>query len=101
MSEPRFREGQRERQDLVSTNWLGERLGRPDIALVDASVGNRLGNGDAWLSDRATFQARHIPGARFADLVSEFSKPEGRFAFTRPTAPQFACAAGGIGLANK
>jgi thiosulfate/3-mercaptopyruvate sulfurtransferase len=101
MSYSAFREGRRERQDLVSTKWLGERLGRSDIALVDASVGKRLGNDDAWLSDRAAFEARRIPGARFADLVSGFSDPEGRFAFVRPTATRFASAAGAIGLTNR
>src|ERR1700685_4109719 len=100
MFDPAFREGPHERQDLVSTEWLAERLGRPDIALVDASVGKNLGNDDIWLSDRAAFEAGHIPGARFADLVSDFSDPEERFAFTRPTASRLASAAGAIGLTN-
>jgi 3-mercaptopyruvate sulfurtransferase SseA len=98
MCDPAFREGPDERQELVSTEWLAERLGRPDIALVDASVGKGLGNDGAWLSDRAAFEAGHIPGARFADLVSDFSDPEERFAFTRPTAARLASAAGAIGL---
>src|ERR1700722_11535882 len=93
-------EGYREHQDVVSTHWLAERLGRPAIAVVDASVSKRLGN-DAWVSDRAAFEAGHIPGARFADLVSDFSDPRGRFAFTRPTAARFAAAAGAIGLTNR
>jgi thiosulfate/3-mercaptopyruvate sulfurtransferase len=101
MSDPGFRKGQRERQDLVSTKWLMERLRRPDIALVDASVGKRLGDGDTWRSDRAAFEAKHIPGARFADLVSGFSDPEGRLAFMRSTATRFASAAGAIGLTNR
>ena len=77
------------------------RLGRPEIALVDASVAKRLGNDDAWLSDRAAFEAGRIPSARFADLVSDFSDPQERFAFTRPTAAQFAAAAAAIGLTNR
>jgi thiosulfate/3-mercaptopyruvate sulfurtransferase len=101
MSDSAFRKGQRESQDVVSTKWLVERLGRPDIALVDASVGKKLGNDGAWLSDRAAFEGRHISSARFADLVSDFSEPEGRFAFTRPTAPRFASAAGAVGLTNR
>jgi thiosulfate/3-mercaptopyruvate sulfurtransferase len=94
-------EGYREHQDVVSTHWLAERLGRPAIAVVDASVSKRLGNDDAWVSDGAAFEAGHIPGARFADLVSDFSDPRGRFAFTRPTAARFAAAAGAIGLTNR
>jgi thiosulfate/3-mercaptopyruvate sulfurtransferase len=101
MSYSAFREGRRERQDLVSTKWLGERLRRLDIALVDASVGKPLGNDEAWLSDRSAFEARRIPGARFADLVSDFSDPEGRYTFMRPTVTRFASAAGAIGLTNR
>ena len=97
MSEPAFFEHCHRRQDLVSTKRLVERLGRADIAVVDASVRK---NDDIWLSDRAAFEAGHIPGARFADLVSDFSDPEERFAFTRPTASRLASAAGAIGLTN-
>jgi thiosulfate/3-mercaptopyruvate sulfurtransferase len=63
--------------------------------------GKQLGNDEVWLSDRAAFEAGHIPGSRFADLVSGFSDPEGRFAFMRPTATRFASAAGAIGLTNR
>src|SRR5260221_14648868 len=98
MFDPGFREGQGERQDLVSTKWLVERLRRPDVALVGASVGKRFGSDDTWLSDRAAFEARHITGARFADLVSDFSDPERPFAFAGPTAPCFASAACATGL---
>ena len=100
MSEPAFFEHAHRRQDLVSTKRLVERLGRPDIAVVDVSVSKRLENDDIWLSDRAAFEAGHIPGARFADLVSDFSDLEERFAFTRPTASRLASAAGAIGLTN-
>src|SRR5258708_39690583 len=101
MFDPGFSEGQLKRQDVVSTKWLVERLGRPDIALVDASVRKNRGSDGAWLSDRAALEAGHIPSGRFADLVSDFSEPEGRFAFTRPTAARFAAAAGAIGLTNQ
>jgi thiosulfate/3-mercaptopyruvate sulfurtransferase len=96
-----FRESMGERPDLISTFWLAEHLGRPDIALVDASVVRTLGNDGAWLSDRAAYETRRIRGARFADLVSDFSDPEGPFAFTRPAAARFAFAAGAIGLTDK
>jgi thiosulfate/3-mercaptopyruvate sulfurtransferase len=88
----------REQADLVSTKWLVERLGRPDIAVVDASVSKI---DDLWLSDRAAFEAGHIPGARFADLVSDFSDPEAPFSFTRPTVARLASSTGAIGLTNR
>lgn len=58
---------------LVSTAWLAERLGTPDISIVDAT----------WLlapGDRAPareFQERHIPGAFFFDIdeVSDAANP--------------------------
>ena len=93
-----FFRGSHKRRDLVSTKRLLERLGRPDIAVVDASVSKIS---DIWLSDHVAFEAEHIPGARFADLVSDFSDPEGPFAFTRPTAARLASAARAIGLTNR
>jgi thiosulfate/3-mercaptopyruvate sulfurtransferase len=56
---------------------------------------------DIWLSDRAAFESGHITGARFADLVSDFSDPQAPFAFPRPTAARLASAAGTIGLTNR
>jgi thiosulfate/3-mercaptopyruvate sulfurtransferase len=101
MSGSAFSEGSRERQDLVSTTWLAGRLKQPDIAIVDASVVKGQGGDDTWLSDRAAFEAGCIPGARFADLLSDFSDPEEAFAFPRPTAARLAAAAQAIGLTNR
>jgi thiosulfate/3-mercaptopyruvate sulfurtransferase len=98
MSHSGFFRGSHKRQDLVSTKWLLERLERPDIVVVDASVSKI---DDIWLTDHLAFEAGHIPGARFADLVSEFSDPAGPFAFTKPTAARLASAAGAIGLTNR
>ena len=93
-----FFRGSHKRRDLVSTKRLPERLGRPDIAVVDASVSKIS---DIWLSDHVAFEAEHIPGARFADLVSDFSDPQAPFAFPRPTAARLASAAGTIGLTTR
>jgi thiosulfate/3-mercaptopyruvate sulfurtransferase len=98
MSHSGFFRGAHKRQDLVSTKQLLERLGRPDIAVVDASVSKI---DDIWPSDRAAFESGHTTGARFADLVSDFSDPQAPFAFTRPTAARLASAAGTIGLTNR
>jgi thiosulfate/3-mercaptopyruvate sulfurtransferase len=98
MSDYAFLERFQKRQNVVSTKWLVEHLESPDVAIVDASVVKGLSDGETWVSDRATFEADHIPGARFADLVSDFSDPEEHFAFTRPRAARLAGAAQAIGL---
>lgn len=48
--------------DLVSTEWLADHLGDPDLAIVDATL--FLDARDA----RAEFAEHHIPGARFLDI---------------------------------
>jgi thiosulfate/3-mercaptopyruvate sulfurtransferase len=49
---------------LVTTSWLGERLGRDDIVVLDASWFLPPPSRDA----RAEFAESHIPGARFFDI---------------------------------
>ncbi|RUT34905.1 3-mercaptopyruvate sulfurtransferase [Arsenicitalea aurantiaca] len=49
---------------FVSTDWLAQRLGAPDIAIVDASWYLPDQNRDP----RAEHEAGHIPGAVFFDL---------------------------------
>lgn len=50
--------------DLVSTEWLADHLGEPDLVVVDASwhmpASGRHG--------RAEYETAHIPGARFLDI---------------------------------
>lgn len=50
--------------DLVSTQWLADNLGQPDIAILDSSLFMPASGRDA----RAEFLAAHIPGARFLDI---------------------------------
>ncbi|RPF72081.1 sulfurtransferase [Aurantiacibacter spongiae] len=69
---------------LVDAQWLAERLGTPDIAILDASAHLPDANRDA----RAEFEAAHIPGARYLDLktlVDESSAVPSAF----PTRIQF------------
>ena len=58
----RAREG--EDGQLVSTDWLAERLGAPDIRILDASYYLPGDERDA----RALYLEAHIPGARFFDI---------------------------------
>ncbi len=58
---------------LVSTQWLADNLGQPDLVVVDASLFMPSSGHDA----RAEYLAAHIPGARFFDIeqLSDKSHP--------------------------
>ena len=58
---------------VVSTEWLMERLGRPDTAVVDASWYLPAHNRDA----KAEYAAAHIRGAGFFDIdkIADSSSP--------------------------
>ena len=58
---------------LVSTQWLAEHLGQPDLVILDASWHMPA----TGRSGRDEFLANHIPGARFLDIdaVSDRSNP--------------------------
>ena len=49
---------------LVTTGWLAEHLGAPDLRILDASWHMPDSGRDA----RAEFEAGHIPGARFFEI---------------------------------
>lgn len=71
-------------ESLVSTGWLAEHLGEPDLTVVDASwfmpASSRSGR-DEYLN-------AHIPGARFLDIdeLSDHSNPAPHML---PSAEQF------------
>jgi thiosulfate/3-mercaptopyruvate sulfurtransferase len=79
--------------DLVSTEWLAERLGEPGLVVVDASAHLP----DAGRDARAEFEAAHIPGARFLDLdtLKDLASP---VPAALPTAEQFAARMAAIGV---
>ncbi|MCD2323161.1 sulfurtransferase [Sphingomonas sp. IC-56] len=54
---------------LVTTDWLAERLGDPDLLVLDASYTSKI-PGAPPSDPQANFAAAHIPGARFLDLDS-------------------------------
>ena len=58
---------------LVSTGWLAQHLGEPDLAVVDASWHMPA----TGRSGRDEYRAAHIPGARFLDIdaISDRSHP--------------------------
>jgi thiosulfate/3-mercaptopyruvate sulfurtransferase len=60
-------------ESLVSTEWLAQRLGEPDLVVVDSSWHMPA----SGRSGRDEYLAAHIPGARFLDIdeVSDHSDP--------------------------
>ena len=81
--------------DLVSTEWLAERLGEPGLVVVDASAHLP----DAGRDATAEFAAAHIPGARFLDLdtLKDLDSP---VPAALPTAEQFAQRMAQIGVSD-
>lgn len=77
---------------LVSTAWLAERLGDPEVQVVDATwfmPGEGVG--------RESYAAGHIPGAVFFD-IDEVSDRASDLPHMLPSPEAFAEAAGGLGL---
>jgi thiosulfate/3-mercaptopyruvate sulfurtransferase len=88
----------------VSTQWLADHLGAENLVVLDATV-LQAKNPDGTLRWQSGFEQyltrRHIPGAIFADLISDFSDPDAELAFTRPTAAHFERAASLSGIDNE
>jgi 3-mercaptopyruvate sulfurtransferase SseA len=85
---------------LVSTGWLAAQVHAPDLVVVDASVDKIAtpGGGYTWDAARSAFERDgHVAGARFADLVRDFSEPDASFPFTKPRIDRMASAVGALG----
>ena len=85
---------------LVSAAWLLEHLDDPDLVVIDATVlieadasGNLLS-----INGRESFEAGHIPGAVFADLLGDLADMDSELEFAVPSPEQFAAAMGALGV---
>jgi thiosulfate/3-mercaptopyruvate sulfurtransferase len=80
---------------LVTTEWLADRLGDPDLVVLDCS----------WYLPEAgkhaidDFRAGHIPGARFLDLAA-VSDPDSPYANMLPSTARWAGEVGRLGIGN-
>ncbi|MEV6345214.1 rhodanese-like domain-containing protein [Actinoplanes sp. NPDC051851] len=81
---------------LVSAAWLADHLG--EVTVLDASI-HRTATGFA--PGREAFAAGHIPSARFADLVTDFSDPDAPFPFTLPSVERLRSVALLSGVRNR
>jgi len=71
--------------DIVSTEWLADHLGSPDIAIIDASWHLPTANRDA----KKEFAEAHIPGAQFFD-IDELSDTASSLPHMLPSPEKFA-----------
>ena len=89
--------------NLVGTEWLAAQLGAPDLRVLDATVFlhmNPEGQGYTPESGRARFDAAHVPGAQFVDLIDAFSDPATDVRFMMPPATRFCELAGALGVGD-
>jgi thiosulfate/3-mercaptopyruvate sulfurtransferase len=87
---------------LVTTEWLAQHLDDPDLVVLDCTVKvERYEDGSFQiLNGRQDYEAGHIPGAGFADLLGDLSDGESELRFAVPTPEQFAAAMGALGVGD-
>jgi len=81
---------------LVSTAWLADRLGDPDLRVVDGTLPlvGQPGRG------RDFYDAGHVPGAVFFD-INAIADPDTDLPHMLPSPAAFAKAAGALGLGRE
>ena len=84
-------------RQLVDTAWLEEHLADRDVRIIDCTVylpnyfEESAGTKLEIVPGRADYDAGHIPGSVYVDLVDDLTDHENdRFAFPMPDAEQFA-----------
>jgi thiosulfate/3-mercaptopyruvate sulfurtransferase len=80
---------------LVSTDWLAEELGKPDLVVLDATKFLPGQDGDG----KQAFHERHIAGARYFD-IDEIADTEAGLPHMAPSPGRFARLAGALGVSN-
>lgn len=76
---------------IVSTDWLEANLQNPDVRIIDAHYFlESTEEGVSLTSGRSAWEASHIPGSLFVDLLEELSDKTTDIPFMMPSASQFA-----------
>lgn len=87
---------------LVDVQWLQNRLDDPSIRIVDATVHLTFDeNGAHTESGRATYREGHVPGAVFADQLTDLTVHHGEAPFEAAPSEQFARVVGELGIGNE
>ena len=87
---------------LVDVAWLRERLDDPTVVIVDATTHLPIPKEGPYVpeSGAESFRAEHIPGAVFADLLTDFADAGSPEPWTVPSSEQFATAASALGIGD-
>lgn len=90
---------------LVSSAWLNENLGAPDLRVVECTTFLEYTEPGADVPydprpGRAEYEAAHIEGAVFADLVADLSRPDATTHFMLPKPAAFAQSMGRLGIGD-
>lgn len=77
---------------LVDGDWLQSRLNDKNLRLIDATTFLKIPEGEGYpelWSGFEAYQEEHIVGAVYADLLKDFTNPEGAAPFTIASREQF------------
>lgn len=86
---------------LVTGDWLEKELQNPALRLLDATTFLKIPEGEGYpelWSGREAYKEDHIPGAAYADLLNDFTDPNGTAPFTIATREQFLAAIEQFGI---
>jgi thiosulfate/3-mercaptopyruvate sulfurtransferase len=86
---------------LLAPADLAARLQDPALRVVDATAVLRFppeGGPPQVTSGRPGYEAGHVPGAVFADLIADLSDPDVALPFALPSAERFAAGASRLGI---
>src|SRR5918999_3048841 len=95
-----------ERDPLVTTDWLEERLDDPDIRVVDIRgyvKKEDLGNGRQraeYLAAREEYDEAHLPGAVYVDWTRDITDPDDPVSVQVAPPERFARLMGALGIGD-
>ncbi len=88
---------------LVTTQWLADHLGEASLRIYDTTIflsHKENGFGYIPISGRDEWEAEHIPGAGFLDVIEDLSDHTTAIPFTMPPADLFAAAMASHGVGD-